>query len=313
MLRFLIVILLLIPFDATAQEDAYSTPDDSMAVRSDLVTPALSFFLPGFGQWVSNQYGHAVTYSGIALLGVGYAGNASKDIDAYDKNNEDTLSSKNIAQRKMDFGFQTYQAAGGYSLFHSFRTAARYRQTHNNQYKFLESDPEPIDLAMAPFHFQFLKKPTTFIPLLLGAGLNYWIVHSSTPDGWVKDSFRREDAAFTVGFSYNAGTHEEAVFRGWLMPTLREYWMNDTWSNGIQATAFAAAHLNSTSMPIAQLLLGWHFGSITQKNKWDMREAIFIHAWWDVFAFAAQYHVKKQDPKNTSVARLNLPPLTYAF
>ncbi len=313
MRSFLTVILLLISFNAMALEDAYSTSDDNMAVRSDLVTPVLSFIVPGFGQWVSGQYGHATAYSGIALFGAGYAGNASKDIDEADKNNQDTLSSKNIAQRKMDLGFQTYQAAGGYSLFHSFRTAARYRQTHNDQYKFLESDPQPADLAMAPFHFQFLKKPSTFIPLLLGAGLNYWVINSSPQDGWVKDSFRKEDAAFAASFSYNAGTHEEAVFRGWLMPTLREYWMNDTWSNGIQATVFAAAHLSNTPMPIAQLLLGWHFGSVTQHSKWDMREAIFIHAWWDVFAFAAQYHIKKQDPKNPAVVKLNLPPFTYAF
>lgn len=311
--RFLIVILLFISTHAAAQNDAYSTSSDSMATRSDLVIPAVSFFLPGFGQWVSGQYGHGAVYTGAAIGGATYAVHASKDIDTSDKDLEDTLSSKSIAQRKMNLGFQTYQTAGGFSLFHSFRTAARYRQTHNQQYEFLKSDPQPLDLAMAPFRFQFLAKPTTFVPLMAAVAFNAWIVSSSPPEGWVKDSFRKEDAAFAAGFSYNAGTHEEAAFRGWLMPTLREYWMNDTWSNGVQATAFAAAHLSNTSVPIVQLLLGWHFGEITQQNHWDMSEAIFIHAWWDVFAFAAQYHMKKQDPASATVARLHLPPLTYAF
>lgn len=316
MRRFIIVILITFSVMPTAlavsKEDAYSTPDRSIMARSDVVMPILSFFLPGFGQWTRSQYGYGTIYSGVAIGGLSYYANASHDIDEHDQKDQDALSSKSISQRKAGIGLQTYQVAGGYSLFHTFRTAARLRQAEG-QYEFLKSDPQPGEIALAPFHFQYLVRPTTYIPLVVGAGLNIWIVNQQPPDGWVRDAFRKEDAAFTAGYSYNAGTHEEAVFRGGLMPMLREYGMNDPWSNGVQAVAFGAAHLGNTPLPLVQLILGWHFGSITQKSNWDMREAVFIHAWWDVFAFAAQYRMKKQNPDSKTVARLHLPPLTYAF
>ena len=297
---------------ANAQSDAYSTSEKNLATRSDVVMPVVTFFLPGASQWVAGQYGYAGVYSGTAVGGVIYALNAQAEINQHDQKNSDLPTSKGISERKYQLGLQVAQVAQGFSLFQSFRTAARLRQD-DGQYQFIHSNPQPEDLALAPFHVQYLLQPTTYIPLVIGLGLNLWIATSPAPDGWVKDSFRREDAAFAAGFSYNAGTHEEAIFRGWLMPVFREYWMNDTWANGMQAAVFGAAHLSTTPLPIIQVLLGWHLGSITQKNGWDMREAVFIHAWWDVMSFAAQYHLKKQDPTDASIVRLYLPPLTYGF
>lgn len=295
-----------------AKNDAYTTSDDNTVTRSDVVMPVVTFILPGASQWASGQYGYAGAYTGVAVGGVIYASQAQQEIEESDRKNATLPTNKGISERKYQLGLQTAQVAQGFSLFHSFRTAARLRQ-QDQQYQFIKSDPQPEELALAPFHISYVTQSSTYIPLAIGLGINLWIATSPASDGWVKDSFRREDAAFTAGFSYNAGTHEEAVFRGWLMPVFREYWMNDTWANGVQAAAFGAAHLSTTPMPVIQLLLGWHLGAVTQRNGWDLRESIFIHTWWDIMAFAAQYHMKKQEPASAEIVRLHLPPLTYRF
>ena len=98
---------------------------------------------------------------------------------------------------------------------------------------------------------------------------------------------------------------------------MREYWDSDFWSNAAQSLLFAAAHLNTNPQPIAQLLLGYHLGYVTQKNNWTLGESIFIHTWWDVIAFSTIYHYKQAEPENEAVQRLKpvlwLPPLQFAF
>lgn len=313
--RFLFVILATSSFAASVfakDDDAFSTKNRSVAARSDVVMPIVSFVLPGTSQWISDQYGHASVYSGLAIGGISYAGQSYKDIDEADRNNAADLNGKGIAQRKYLVGGEIYQTAGGFSLYHQFRTSARIRQGEG-EYQFLTSDPTPGEIALAPFDYRYLARPTTYIPLIVGAGLNYWIAALPPPDGYSRDAFRKEDAAFVGALSYGAGTSEEATFRGWLMPVLHQYGMNEPWSNGVQAAAFGAAHLSSTSFPIIQFILGWHFGSLTQKNNYDIREGVFIHAWWDVMAFTAQYKFKKDHPESKNIVRLNLPPLTLNF
>ena len=79
----------------------------------------------------------------------------------------------------------------------------------------------------------------------------------------------------------------------------------------------ASSHLNTNPQPIAQLLLGYHLGYVSQKNNWTLGEAIFIHTWWDVIAFSTIYHYKQAEPENEAVQRLKpvlwLPPLQFAF
>jgi len=294
--------------DSSNSSDDFFAPDfTSTATRSDIVMPLGSFLLPGLSQWVDGAYGHGAVYSGVALGGAMYSANARQDMGEASKNDPDSsdIDSKGVAERKYMLGLQTYQSMGGFSLYHSFRSSVTQRK-RDGQYTFLKHAEKPSELALAPFHFQYLARPTTWIPLLVGVGINAWIVNN-VPEDYEKDSFRKEDAAFATAFSWNAGTHEEAVFRGWMMPVMREYGMNDRWSN-----IFAAAHLNSTPVPIAQLALGWHLGDVTQRNDWQISESIFIHTWWDILAFTASYHRRKVDSKQQP-ARLHLPPLKIVF
>lgn len=291
-----------------AEDAFYDSSNESTAGASDILLPFVSLPLPGLGQWVQGHYGYGATYTTLSIASASYGLQASEKIRR--RHQDPDLDEKGIAERKSLLGFQTYQSVGGFSLFHTFRTAAHKRQKLG-QYAFLTATETPMDVALAPFRLSYMKRMTTWAPMLLGAVVNLWIARHPLPN-WEADAFRREDAAFASAFSWNAGTHEEAVFRGWLMPVLREYWMNDAWANGTQASLFAAAHLPSTPTPIVQWALGYYFGGITQANQWHLGEAIFIHTWWDVMAFAAQYHMKKKDPTKP-VASLHFPPLQISF
>jgi membrane protease YdiL (CAAX protease family) len=301
--------------------------DDPDRARSDIGAPLLSFVLPGFDQWYEGQTDAAVIYTVTALGGLVYAANI---LDANpqpepeptaagteeEKEENETIDSKDNTQRKYVLGNLLYQGSGGFSAYHSFRSAVRTRQPRG-QYEFLTQEETPLELLAAPFDFSYLGRSTTLIPLGIIGALSYLTLSSEPADDLEKDTFTGADAFFTGAYSLNAGTHEEAMFRGWIMPVMHEYWDSTFWSNAAQSVLFAAAHLNSNPQPIPQLLLGYHLGYVTQKNSWTLGEAIFIHTWWDVVAFATIYHYKRAEPENEAVQRLKpvlwLPPFQVAF
>jgi len=297
--------------------------------RSDIGVPLVSFLLPGFGQWLNEDYTSGAVYSGAAIAGYAYAINVtSSDHLAHqhevmrqrardhDVNEQNALAQKDIAERKATLGTLVAQGAGGLSLYHSFRTSVATRRPAG-EYTFLVIDETPMDLLAAPLHFAYLARPTTYIPLAIGAAIAAYQINRKPDKDTVRSHFSSADALFMSSFSYNAGTHEEAVFRGWVMPVAREYGANDTWSNVIQSVLFAAAHLGSNSTPIPQLLLGYDLGYVAQKNHWALAEGVFIHAWWDVIAFYAQYQFDwkyaKQARIDTPKPVLWAPPLEWHF
>lgn len=344
---------ILAPLPAVAAESAPAVPPAKSSLftprrdpdrpRSDLGIPFVSFLLPGFDQWWEGQYGSAGAYTGIWLGSSIYAATVAganglntrgepvdeegnkieKDEDGDGKPDEVQLDQKDVAVRKVILGGLLAQGAGGMSAYQSFRTAARSRQSQG-QYGFLTYDETPVDLLKAPFDFSYLKRSSTYVPLAIGAALAGLILSSDPGEDMERTRFNGADAFFTSAYSYNAGTHEEAMFRGWMMPVMYEYWGSPFWSNAAQAVLFAAAHLGTNDMPLPQLFLGYHLGDVTQDDGWRLGEAVFIHVWWDVLAFTTAYHYKRKplEPEADSIlgdvakARrltLWLPPLYVHF
>jgi hypothetical protein len=286
-------------YAAGDEVDPWVYPDNERApAASDIWLPIVSFVLPGAGQWARSQPGYGSAYSGIAIAGVYYAANASGDLQDDDRKNAD-IGSKNIALRKYTLGLQTAQSMGGLSLYHTFRSAVWQRQKYG-QYTFLGNGEHPSDILLAPFRFDYLTRSSTWIPLTVAAGVTAYAVNH--PDkGFRRVSLQPADPAFAAGFSYNAGTHEEAVFRGWLMPLLHEAGLSNSMANLAQSTVFALAHLGSNPVPLPQFLLGLHFGHLTATSHWTISESIFIHAWWDVIAFTGNYYLEKTKTKSASI------------
>jgi len=323
---------------SATDEDFYAPERDPDRPRSDIFMPFFSFLLPGLDQWWEGQRGSASAYSGVALGSLVYVNNVARSNglikdkgrdDEGDKNededhkdeseNSDGLTSKDLVKRKLMLGSQVYQVAGGFSAWHAFRTAAYTRQGDGpgqGQYEFLDYEETPGQVLLAPFDFSYLKRSSTLIPLAVGLGLA-GLIMQAPHEGYQRDRFSAQDALFTSTYSFNAGTHEEAVFRGWVMPVMMESWQSPFWANVGQSTLFALAHLGTTPVPLAQLLLGYHLGEVTQKNHWTLGEAAFIHTWWDVIAFATMWQFRKVADKETAAALpppvLWLPPLDWKF
>ncbi len=244
--------------------------------RGYILGPLGSLLLPGFDQWVEGQFSSALIYSSVALGGLSLASEAGNE-----STNISDIEEASDRQRQTLYGLQLYQTMGSLSAFHSFRTAVKSR-TQTNDFKFLTKDEDTGDLLKAPFEFEHILKPTSYIPLGLLAAF--------IAAGWNEEPrhFRGKDAAFSLGVSYNAGVGEEALFRGYMMPALMNSLENEFWSNAITSVTFAALHISSDNpYPLSQLALGYYFGWLTQKNNWTLAESIFIHTWWDVLVFVS--------------------------
>jgi hypothetical protein len=293
---------------------------DHEAAASDVFLPIGSFVLPGLGQWVRGQNAYGSLYTGIAIAGSSYASVATGDLDKSQTKNPE-LGDKNIALRKFMLGLQTSQSMGGFSLYHTFRSSVWQRKPYG-QYSFLGQGETPLDLVKAPLAFENLTRPSTFIPL--GVALGIGLYNANHPiTGYHKEKLSGADLAFAGGFSFNAGTHEEAVFRGWLMPLLHESGLSPFMANLSQASAFALAHIGSNPVPLPQLIIGFHLGRVSQARSWTLQESIFIHTWWDVIAFTANYYIVKNESGANSANNQNsqrykpltllLPPLQLSF
>ena len=276
---------------ARADEGFFSTaprlnPD---VERNYYWKPVASFLLPSFDQWVERQWGPAAVYAGVATTGVGVAANAAPAIDQDAYRHKD-LEDYDDAERRYAYGLQLYTFAGELSAFHSFRTAVKTRQS-DGQFSFLRKDETSGDLLLAPFDFSQLSHPTTYAPLLALTVVG--VVDLS--QGHKRRAFNASDAAFTGGVSYNAGVGEEAFFRGYLMPVLREGTGSDLAANVITAVIFGLGHISSSNpYPVFQGLFGFYLGALTQGDDWSLRQAVFLHAWWDVLAIGFSVAGRKE-------------------
>lgn len=244
--------------------------------------PVSTFFVPGLAQFTNGQAEAGFVYAGVGTVGLGTAISALASVESL----SDAADLGRLSDRQKAFvwGAQTYQTAGSLSTYHAFRSVVKQRQ-ELGEFDFLKIEEHNGELMTAPFRFEFLARPSTFIPLgLLAGGLIYYHNH----EGSLSRPLTVSDGLFSAGASYNAGVGEEALFRGYLMMNLRESWGSDFWSNTATATVFALAHLSDhNKYPWPQFIMGFYFGWMTQANSWTLAEGIFLHTWWDVLALSA--------------------------
>lgn len=289
--------------------------------RNFWLFPFLSFLLPGLDQMIEGQWAPGAAYAGTYWGGIAAQVSYSEELrqlvessrfkELSDEEQANELKFNNAARRAA-LAAQVTLASSSFSAYHSFRTAVRSQQPHG-RFGFLHHEESVSDILLAPFEFSYLKKPSTFVPLLVISAV--WLAANETPtEDFVQRQLNTSDAFYSGAFSYLAGTHEEAMFRGFMMPAMRESFANDFWSNTWTSLIFAAAHLGTVKVPITQFALSWHLGKVTQRNGWRVSEAVFIHAWWDVIAFAMNYQFRyeKGAGKKASLP-LTLPPVALYF
>lgn len=304
-----------------ASESPFQAKAGPMAQRGTFWRPALSLLLPGFDQHLAHQFDYGLSYSGLYLLSSWWAEDRHKAVSIFEDSQiyrhmseaeKENLRTHDERYKQRTLANQFILFSGGLSAYHSFRTSVRSHQAYGG-YEFLRQEESPGEILLAPFRFEYLTRPTTLLPLALISGLAILDANTKHQD-YRRDPLNSSDLFYTGMISYNAGTYEEAMFRGWLMPLMMEGTGSEFWSNFLQSGIFAAAHLNQISMPYTQFALGFYLGWLTQQSDWTISESIFIHAWWDVVALSIQYSNRKQKAnKDLQPVVYWLPALKLAF
>lgn len=280
-------------------------PTDPGRPRSMTWPLVFTTLLPGFDQWYEGQEAEGSILSGAAFGGLLLASSARLDTSG-----GDVLASRDDRVRSAVLGFQIYSAAGSFSAFHSFRSAAK---TWPGQFEFLKgAENEGLDdLVTAPWDFSMLRRSTTWGALAFALGLA--AVDIANVDSiWSRNSYGLRDLGFGTAFSTFAGMHEEALFRGTLQPLFRRSWESDWGSNLATSVIFGAAHYSETNrFPLAQALAGYYLGWVAMENGWSLKESIFIHTWWDIILLNAQYLIESRDRSREAIYRL--PDLHLSF
>ncbi len=276
--------------------------------------PLASLLLPGFDQHLQGQVASGLVYSSIWLgSNLWYANRAEelKDTqdsmgwDSWSKMQKDDYNNHEELPRQTMLASQYMTAVGAMSAWQSFRTVV---ETHRDEgrFEFLREEETPMDLLTAPFEFSHLQRKTTWIPLLVAAGIGA-IVPQGLTDDYKRDPYSSSDAFYASAISYNAGVSEEALFRGYLQPMIYDSWRSSLGSNVIQALVFGLAHRATIDRPLAQAGMGFYLGWLHEKRDWTLSESIFVHAWWDVIALSSNYLVRLKDEKRGTPPVIWLP------
>jgi membrane protease YdiL (CAAX protease family) len=201
---------------------------------------------------------------------------------------------------------------GFMSAYSTFRLSVSRFQQEDGRYDFLGPPKETAgDLLLAPFRFDHLAKPTTWVPIGLVAAIAPVVIYFGRNDNKGADwTLSGDDFAFAAPLSFNAGVSEEAAFRGWLFPVAYQYTGGSFWlANGAQALVFAAAHYDKQDLPlpIPQLLMGFYLGWVTKRDQWSLSESIFIHSWWDMLLLGISIATNTKAPNQVTRIGASVP------
>ncbi|HEX7926185.1 MAG TPA: CPBP family intramembrane glutamic endopeptidase [bacterium] len=267
-----------------------------------------SALLPGVGQMVNGDFA-----AGGAQMGL-YFVLARQYLILLDKPDylepKDRVDSKNffIDINKTTFEADLYGTAltdlTFYSAFAAYRDA---RQAISNTGYNTPAPRESLtDLAIAPYRWEYLQRPTTFIPLLVAL---YSAVSPATDDRYLY----RPDRTITRNTLRNGafvqsemvGVGEEAFFRGFLNNGLSDS-LGENWGLATSSLIFGLAHEGIGSQAsIAQAsLFGAYLGWLQQRNNYDIGEGVAIHFWWDFLVMLGM--LKERTNKSQEVQLLNV-------
>ncbi len=244
-----------------------------------------SLVVPGAGQAANDDYGTAAVHFSVFAVSVYGAiqyRNKSDYLDPdtrYDEdNNRETINRTTL---KYDYATRLATDTALYSSYGAYRDA---RQKDNSGYRTPLPRESLTDLAVAPFSFKFLSRPTTFIPLAIVAAAAF----SSKNDYGI---YRHQDVSrgdlYTFNFIANEMTAvgEEAMFRGFLNNELSNRF-GDTGGLIGSSAIFGLAHTGQgqTANALEATAAGLYLGYLHQRNGFEAGEGVALHYWVNVLA-----------------------------
>ena len=257
--------------------------------NADPLSPTLagvaSLIFPGLGQASNGDYDAAAAHFGIfavSTYGVFYYSRKDDYLDP-DKRYDDANNREfiNRTTLKYDYAARLATDTALYSSYGAYRDA---RQRDNSGYRTPVPGESLTDLAVAPFSFRYLSRPTTFIPLAIQA-----LAVFGSKGGY--GVYRGQDVGTGDLYTFNAVANEmtavgeEAFFRGFV----NNEFSNRFGDNGGLATSsiiFGLAHTgqgqtaDSLEAAAAGLYLGW----LHQRNGFEVGEGVALHYWINVLA-----------------------------
>jgi hypothetical protein len=258
-------------------------PAAALAQPSPTDAALASAIIPGLGQAINGNYEEGAVHFGIfavSLSTVLYYEHKpdflSDDVRYDEAGNREFINQTTL---RRDFALRLATDTALYSSFGAYRDA---RARDDRAYRTPAPKESLSDLALAPFSWEFLSRPTTFIPLALQA----WAVS--------RDSYgiyRGHDVSTRDLYIYNATANEftavgeEGFFRGFLNNEFSARWGNG-WGLAGSSLLFGVAHTgqgqtaNAIQASIAGLYLGW----MQQRNGFGIGEGVALHYWINVLS-----------------------------
>jgi hypothetical protein len=265
------------------------------AARADPAEPWLkglaSAVIPGAGQAANGDYGDAALHFGVFAVSV-YGAIRYRDkndyLDAdqrYDEDNNREFINRTTL--RYDYAIRLASDMTLYSGYAAYRDA---RQRDNSGFRTPAPRESLGDLAKAPFSFNYLSRPTTFIPLAVEAALLYRYRDSKDAYGIYRanDVSERDLHVFNLTANEMTAVGEEAFFRGFLNNEFSSRYGDGT---GLVTSSviFGLAHTGQgqTANALQATAAGFYFGWLHQKNGYAVGEGVALHYWFNVFAGAA--------------------------
>lgn len=253
-----------------------------------------SAVIPGAGQAANGDYGEAALHFGVFAVSV-YGAVRYQDksdyLDAdqrYDEDNDREFINKTTL--RYDYAARLATDMTLYSGYAAYRDA---RARDNSGFRTPAPRESLGDLAMSPFSFKYLARPTTFIPLAIQAAALYHYKDSKDAYG----IYRHRDVSTSDLHAFNlianewTAVGEEAFFRGFLNNEFSNRY-GDGWGVVASSTIFGLAHTGQgqTANALQATAAGFYFGWVHQKNGFEAGEGVALHYWINVLAGISAIH-----------------------
>jgi uncharacterized protein len=259
-------------------------PAVALAEPSPTVAALSSVLVPGLGQALYRNYDVAAAHFGVfaASLATAYHYENKPDFLSNDVRYQDPDREViNQTTLRRDFALRLASDTALYSSFGAYRDA---RERNNAGYRTPAPKESLSDLALSPFRWEYLSRPTTFIPIGLQA-----LAAFGSKNGYgiyrAPDVSKRDLQIYNVTANEFTAVGEEGFFRGFLNNELSNRW-GDRWGLTASSLLFGVAHTGQgdTANAVEASLAGAYLGWVHQRNDFQIGEGVAIHYWINVLA-----------------------------
>ncbi|MBI4082727.1 MAG: CPBP family intramembrane metalloprotease [Candidatus Lambdaproteobacteria bacterium] len=259
-----------------------------------------SLLLPGVGQLVNGDYAAAGGHFGLAMVLSRQYGILIEDPSYIQPEDREDSQRHVLLTNRASFYADFYITALGdlalYSSYGAYRDARTARG--NAGYGTPAPQESLVDLALAPFRWEHLSRPSSYIPLLLPLYIALTPPERTQLVYQPDSSISRGEMAGVFFVQMNmVAVGEEAFFRGVLNNGLSSG-IGEFWGLVASSALFGLAHngQGATAQPAAASLFGLYLGWLQQRNDYRIGQGVAVHYWWNFLTSLAllQRHPSSQ-------------------